>query len=97
MDLMAIFLNYRLLLSSIASSLTTIFNLSLSPGSFPDLWKKAEVSPLFKDGSLFDRHNYRPISVLATLSMILERHVHTSFYNFLTENDLLSDTRFVWF
>ena len=72
---------------SIASSLTTVFNLSFSSGSFPDLWKKAKVSPLFKEGSLFDRSNYRPISVLAILSKILERHVHISFYNFLTKND----------
>ena len=79
---------------SIASSLTTIFNLSLSLGSFPGLWKKAKVSPIFKDGSLFDRSNYRPISVLAILSKILERHVHISFYNFLTENDLLSNSQF---
>ena len=79
---------------SIASSLTTVFNLSLSSGSFPDLWKKAKVSPLFKEGSLFDRSNYRPISVLAILSKILERHVHISFCNFLTENDLLSDSQF---
>ena len=70
------------------SSLTTIFNLILSSGSFPDLWKKAKVSPLFKDGSPFDRSNYRPISVLAILSKIRERHVHLSFYNFLIENDL---------
>ena len=34
------------------------------------------------------------ISVLAILSKILERHVHISFYNFLTENDLLSDSQF---
>ena len=90
------FSGYFLKLSapSIASSLTTIFNLSLSLGSFPGLWKKAKVSPIFKDGSLFDRSNYRPISVLAILSKILERHVHISFYNFLTENDLLSDSQF---
>ena len=79
---------------SIASSLTTVFNLSLSSGSFPDLWKKAKVSPLFKEGSLFDRSNYRPISVLAILCTILERHVHFSLYNFLTGNDLLSDSQF---
>ena len=52
------------------------------------------LSPLFKEGSLFDRSNYRHISVLAILSKILERHVHISFYNFLTENDLLSDSQF---
>ena len=34
------------------------------------------------------------ISVLAILSKILERHVHIEFYNFLTENDLLSDSQF---
>ena len=78
----------KLLAPSIASSLKTIFNLSLSLGYFPDLWKKAKVSPLFKGSSLFDRSNYRPISVLATLSKILDRHVHNSFYNFRTENDL---------
>ena len=38
--------------------------------------------PLFKDGSLFDRSNFRPISVLATVPKVLERHVHSSFYNF---------------
>ena len=38
--------------------------------------------------------NYRPISVLAILSKILEHHVHISFYNFLTENDPLSDSQF---
>ena len=46
------------------------------------------------DGCLFDRSNYRPISVLAILCKILERHVHISFYNFLTENNLLSDSQF---
>ena len=70
----------KLSTSSIASFLTTIFNLSSS--SFPDLWKKAKVSLLFKDGSLFDHSNYGPVSVLAILSKILKRHVHISFYNF---------------
>ena len=54
---------------SIASSLTTVFNLSLSSGSFPDLWKKAKVSTLLKESSLFDRSNYRPISVFVIFSL----------------------------
>jgi hypothetical protein len=48
------------------------------------LWKIAKVSPLFKSGSLFDRSNFRPISVLAVISKILERHVHKN--NLLVEN-----------
>ena len=81
---------------SIASSLTTVFNLRLSSGSFDSLifGKRLKYHLYLKEGSLFDRSNYRPISVLAILSKILERHVHISFYNFLTENDLLSDSQF---
>ena len=59
--------------SSISPSSTAIFNLSISCGVFPDLWKTAKVSPLHKDGSLFDRSNYCTISVLAVVSKILER------------------------
>ena len=79
---------------SIATSLTAIFNLSISSNTFPDIWKMAKVSPLFKDGSLFDCSNYRPISILPILSKILERHVHTSLYDFLSSHDLLSDSQF---
>ena len=74
--------------------MTAIFNLSISSGVFPDLWKIAKVSPLHKDGSLFDRSNYRPISVLAVVSKILERHVHQTFYYFLSQHDLLLDSQF---
>ena len=67
-DLRSCFLKTAVL--SISSSLTAIFNLfNLFSGIFPDLWKIAKVSPLDKDGSLFDRSNYRPISVLPLLSL----------------------------
>ena len=73
-DLCSYFL--KTVTSSISPSLTAIFNLSISSGIFPDLCKTAEVSPPHKDGSLFDRSNCRPISVLAVVSKILERHVY---------------------
>ena len=80
--------------TAISPALTKIFNLSINSASFPDLWKIAKVSPLFKSGSLFDRSNFRPISVLAVISKILERHVHNSFYHFLTEYNLLVENQF---
>ena len=91
-DLSSYFL--KIAASSISPSLTAIFNLSISSGVFPDLWKTAKVSPLHKDGSLFDRSNYRPISVLAVVSKILERHVHQTFYYFLSQHDLLLHSQF---
>lgn len=78
----------------IAPSLTLIFNASIVSGIFPDLWKVAKVCPLFKDGALFDRSNFRPISVLAIISKILERHIHSSYYQFLVDHELLSDSQF---
>jgi hypothetical protein len=74
--------------------MTKIYNLSINSASFPDLWKISKVSPLFKSGSLFDRSNFLPISVLAVISKMLERHVHNSFYHFLTEYNLLVENQF---
>ena len=54
----------------------------------------AYLFSFFKDGSLFDRFNYRPKSVLAVVSKILERHVHQTFYYFLSQHDLLLDSQF---
>ena len=54
--------------SAISNSLTTVFNLSISSGVFSHAWKVAKVTPLFKEGSLLDRSNFRPISVFAIVS-----------------------------
>ena len=67
----------------ITSDITRIINLSISSGVFPDTWKYAKVSPLFKSGSPADINNYRPISILPSLSKIIEKHVHESFVLYL--------------
>ena len=41
----------------LAPSLCSIFNMSISQGSFPGNWKIARVSPIYKDGSNEDRSN----------------------------------------
>ena len=46
----------------IAHSLTNVFNKSIQTGIFPDDFKLACISPIFKNGSKSDRNNYRPIS-----------------------------------
>ena len=73
----------------IAPSLTKIFNLSLSTGIVPSIWKAAKVIPLHKKGALSDPGNYRPISILPQLSKIFERHIHSHLMAYLDQNDLL--------
>ena len=60
----------------IAKPLTFIINLSLETGVVPTEWKMAKVIPIFKSGSMAEIDNYRPISILPTLSKILEKMVH---------------------
>ena len=70
----------------IAKPLATLYNKSLQLGLFPSSWKKACITPIFKQkGSSSDPHNYRPISLLPNLSKILEKLVFSKIYAHLTE------------
>lgn len=78
----------------ISMPLTTIFNLSLSTGCFPDAWKIAAVTPIHKDGSKDCPTNYRPISLLSVFSKILEKLVNNRLVSFLEGLGLLSEKQF---
>ena len=49
---------------------------------------------LFKSCDKSNCNNYRPISILPTVSNIIERSVHFQFYDYLQENKLLSIRQF---
>ena len=72
-----------------ANPLCKLLNLSISTNSFPNHWKMAKVTPLYKGGAQNDINNYRPISVLPVLSKILEKHVASSLSKFVRKNNLL--------
>ena len=73
----------------IAQSISKLLNCSIELGVFPDRWKIAKVTPLFKSGERDDINNCRPVSVLPVLSKILERHVHIHLYEYFNVNNLL--------
>ena len=64
--------------------LELIFNQYLNSGIFPDLMKLGDVVPLYKSKERYLTTNYRPISLLTTLSKILEKIMYKRTYNFLT-------------
>ena len=63
------------------------FNKCIIDGKFPDQLKKADVSPVFKKGNHNDKTNYRPVSILPSLSKIYERLIYNQI-NHMTENAL---------
>ena len=74
----------------VSKPLSMIFNSSLEKGVFPDIWKLARVTPIFKSGAKKDVNNYRPISVISIFSRILERIVHDQIFEFLLENNVIT-------
>ena len=56
----------------IVDSLLYIINDSLSNGTFPDEWKLARVTPVFKNNGDVDvMSNYRPISVIGYIAKMV--------------------------
>ena len=63
------------------------FNKCIIDGKFPDQVKKPDVSPVFKKGNHNDKTNYRPVSILPSLSKIYESLIYNQI-NHITENAL---------
>ena len=64
------------IIAPLSPALVEVFNKSLSKGEFPTVMKLAEVVPLYKGKEHYIETNYRPISLLTTISKILEKIVY---------------------
>jgi len=73
----------------ISIPLAHVFSLSINQGIFPSKLKTARVVPIFKSGDMELTNNYRPISLLSSISKILEKVVSVQLYNHLDINKLL--------
>ena len=76
--------------SIVGPSLAFNFKSCIDAEIFPNEWKIAKVTPLFKKGSKRELGNYRPISVLPLVSKIFENIIYHQLYDYLQENSLLN-------
>jgi hypothetical protein len=74
----------------ISKSLCFLYNLSLTQGRVPKLWKRSNIIPIFKGDNPALVNNYRPISLLSSVSKIFERVVFKHMYNHLRDNESIS-------
>jgi len=85
----------KALASAIAPNVTKIFNASLAQGNFPEAWKKANVSAIWKGkGSKSDPANYRPISVLPVIARIFERACASQLSDYCDKRELIPARQF---
>ena len=71
-DIVAFFIHYN-------------FNNSLSSSTFPTALKYADVKPVFKKDDKTNKGNYRPISILPTLSKVYERLIYNQMYPYFNK------------
>ena len=75
---------------SVILPLNIIFKNILLTSTYTDLWKLADVTPVFKKGDKHLIKNYRPISLLPICSKIFEKIIFKNLYSYLNANNLLT-------
>lgn len=68
--------------------LLIIFNLALKTQTFPDIWKRAKICPVFKAGDSSIVSNYRAIAILSNFAKVFEIIIYERIY--LSVNNRLS-------
>ena len=73
----------------ISGPLSRLFNMCMREGHYPACFKVARVVPVFKAEDPTQFSNYRPVSVLPTLSQIFERVLKARLIQFLGEQGVI--------
>ena len=81
--------------AALTLNVTNIFNHCIVNNNFPSMWKKANITPIWKNkGSKKDVTNYRPISVLPILGRSLEKLLASQLGVYSETNDFIPASQF---
>jgi len=93
MDCKLLKIGYKFL----APLLAHLFNLSVTTACYPDDWKLARVTPIYKNkGSKDDVLNYRPISVTCYISKLMEYHIQQQLAAYLHDHNFITPDQFAF-
>ena len=73
----------------ICEPISTLINMSLEKGIVPDCMKTAKVVPIYRSKQKDQFTNYRPISLLPTISNFLEKIIHKRIYGFIEKKNTM--------
>ena len=71
-----------------------MINQMLNTGIFPDKLKQSKVTPIFKANDKELLSNYRPISVLSSMSKLYEYAISDQLTQYLIDNNLFSSNQY---
>ena len=66
----------------------------MQTGKFSQNFKVAKIMPLDKGRDANTINNYRPISILTTVSKLLEKLIHKSFTDYFNKYKIIFDNQF---
>ena len=75
---------------SVTLSLKIIFRNILLTSIYHDIWKLANVIPIFKNGDKQSIKNYRPVSLFPICGKIIEKIIFNNLYSYLNVNNLIT-------
>ena len=76
--------------NSVVLPLKIIFENILKSSTYPDIWKLADVTPIFKKNDKQLIKNYRPISLLPICGKLFEKILFNKLYNYFTANNFIT-------
>ena len=79
--------------NSVVLPLQIIFQNILVCSTYPDMWKLANVTPIFKKGDKQLIKNYRPISLLPISGKMFEKIIFNNLYSYLNANNLITNNQ----
>ena len=80
--------------SVLSNIIADLINVCFQSGIFPKILKKAIVLPLFKKENPEIMSNYRPISILPTLSKIIEKCLKSRLLHYFNSNNLFNQVQY---
>ena len=79
---------------SIGTHLQFAINECINANTFPEIFKEAYVTPIYKKGDRHNHESYRPISVTPTLAKIFERFLLEQMAEHLDMNKIINKNQF---